>query len=62
MPAILLLARKYADRIASCAADVAASAVGDIAEEVSESFCKEDWGTSSEYPPAIPSAIGRVQR
>lgn len=35
MCAILIPAQNYADRIVSCAADVAASAVGDIAEEVS---------------------------
>ena len=47
MRAILVLAKKYADKIAS-SADIAASAVSDIAEQASESFFKN---TSSQYPP-----------
>jgi hypothetical protein len=47
MRAILVLAKKYVDKIAS-SADIAASAVGDIAKQASESFAKN---TSSAYPP-----------
>jgi Protein of unknown function (DUF4449) len=47
MRAILVLAKKYADKITSSAV-VAASTVSDVAEHASESFSKNTW---SEYPP-----------
>ncbi|KAF8799742.1 hypothetical protein BYT27DRAFT_7119732 [Phlegmacium glaucopus] len=56
MRAILVLARKYADRIASFA-DVAASTVDDVAEQVSESFSKNHSSTSTEYPPSVDPQI-----
>ena len=47
MRAILVLAKKYADKITS-SADVVASTASEVAEHASESFSKNTW---SEYPP-----------
>lgn len=49
MRAILVLARKYADKFAS-GADVAASTINDVAEQASSSISKT-YSSSSQYPP-----------
>ena len=49
MRAILVLARKYADKFAS-GADVAASTINEVAEQASESI-SNIYSSSSQYPP-----------
>ena len=50
MRAILVLAQKYADKLAS-GVDVAASTINDVAEQASESISNKIYSSSSQYPP-----------